>query len=446
MRSTSEALRRTFALSLAGYRPIVLIALAAPLALSACATSQTGTKTTSLSPSRTAPTVDAYGYAPVRITAFADGSRIALPSQKPDAAKLAAAPAKPAVDKAKASGAAAKEPRNEIAALAEDVAERKAATMTAAPVAVASADVAAKAARSAAVAKPDPKSPLASAAEAVPATIAAVGETVGEAAGTVTTAAVATSAKAYNAVTERFGDTFKGRDTITGDAAIDRMIERAAAENDIPSELAYAVVRVESHYNPKAKGSGVYGLSQIQPATARSLGFSGQTSDLYDPETNLRYGMKYLAGAWQKSGGDICGAAMKYKGGHRTTRMSKSAAVYCANVKRHMAAIERRRAPANRETIVAAAEREKQIAVAKAPETVKALPGVKNAAPIAATAPVIAAAASPSGRSVAASAAPVPASASVAAPLTAVRSEAARGGRVVAKREAPVSAALGLTD
>ncbi len=59
------------------------------------------------------------------------------------------------------------------------------------------------------------------------------------------------------------------RDTITGDPKIDRLIEKAADENDIPRELAYAVVRVESHYNPRARGSGVYGLSQIKPATAR---------------------------------------------------------------------------------------------------------------------------------------------------------------------------------
>ena len=127
--------------------------------------------------------------------------------------------------------------------------------------------------------------------------------------------------------------------TISGSAAIDRMIEQAAAENGVPRELAFAVVHVESRYNPKAKGAGVYGLSQIMPATARSLGFSGPVEALYDPATNLRYGMKYLKGAWEKGGRDICQASMKYKGGHRATRMTKSAAAYCSNVKRHIASI-----------------------------------------------------------------------------------------------------------
>jgi len=100
-------------------------------------------------------------------------------------------------------------------------------------------------------------------------------------------------------------------DTITGDPKIDQLIAQAADDNEIPRELAYAVVRVESHYNPRARGSGVYGLSQIKPATARGLGFSGPAEALLDPETNLRYGMRYLKGAWEQGGGDVCQAAMK---------------------------------------------------------------------------------------------------------------------------------------
>jgi len=138
------------------------------------------------------------------------------------------------------------------------------------------------------------------------------------------------------------------RGTISGSAALDRMIEEHARENGIPPALAYAVVRVESRYNPKARGAGgVYGLSQIKPATARSMGFSGSANALYDPDTNLTYGMKYLKGAWEQGGRDVCKASMKYKGGLRTTRMSKSAARYCSAVKAHMAEIvKRRRMPA----------------------------------------------------------------------------------------------------
>ena len=132
--------------------------------------------------------------------------------------------------------------------------------------------------------------------------------------------------------------------TISGSAALDQLIEKHAIQAGIPPALAYAVVRVESRFNPKAKGAGgVYGLSQIKPATARSLGFSGSPNDLFDADTNLTYGMKYLKGAWEKGGRDVCQASMKYKGGHRTTRMSQSAARYCSAVKAHMAEVNKRR-------------------------------------------------------------------------------------------------------
>ncbi|WP_157944682.1 lytic transglycosylase domain-containing protein [Mangrovicella endophytica] len=130
--------------------------------------------------------------------------------------------------------------------------------------------------------------------------------------------------------------------SISGSATIDRLIESYAAENNIPSELAYAVVHTESRYNPNARGSGVYGLSQIKPSTARGLGFSGPASALLDPATNLKYGMKYLSGAWEKSGHDVCGTSMRYKAGHRATRMSRATLAYCSSVKSHMAEVRSR--------------------------------------------------------------------------------------------------------
>ncbi len=127
--------------------------------------------------------------------------------------------------------------------------------------------------------------------------------------------------------------------TISGSQAIDRMIAEAADANNIPRDLAFGVVHVESTYNPRARGRGVYGLSQIMPSTARSLGFSGSAEDLLEPAINLRYGMRYLAGAWEKGGRDVCRASMKYKGGHRASTMTRSAAAYCGRVRQHMARI-----------------------------------------------------------------------------------------------------------
>ena len=78
-------------------------------------------------------------------------------------------------------------------------------------------------------------------------------------------------------------------------------IAHEAAANGIPPALVDAVVRIESRYDPAAVGSvGEIGLMQVRPKTAELLGFQGTSADLAQPETNLRYGVGYLAkaGAW----------------------------------------------------------------------------------------------------------------------------------------------------
>ena len=79
------------------------------------------------------------------------------------------------------------------------------------------------------------------------------------------------------------------------------------------------------------------GLVQIKPATAAGIGYRGATAGLYDPATNLEWGMKYLGGAYELGGGDVCGTALRYQGGHRATRPTASANRYCASLKAVMA-------------------------------------------------------------------------------------------------------------
>ena len=83
------------------------------------------------------------------------------------------------------------------------------------------------------------------------------------------------------------------------------LIEAAAAENDIPVALVQKVVIRERTHRPGARNGPYYGLMQILPATARSMGFRGQPRDLLDAETNLRYATRYLRGAWMVSDGDM---------------------------------------------------------------------------------------------------------------------------------------------
>ncbi len=120
-----------------------------------------------------------------------------------------------------------------------------------------------------------------------------------------------------------------------GRQEIGRLIEQAARAEGVPVSLAHAVVRVESNYNPDpgVRGrAGEIGLMQIKPATARAMGFSGPVSALYDPATNLRWGMRYLAGARELAGGDICGTILRYNAGHGARRMNPISARYCRKV------------------------------------------------------------------------------------------------------------------
>ncbi len=73
-----------------------------------------------------------------------------------------------------------------------------------------------------------------------------------------------------------------------------------ARERSLDPALVAAVIRVESRFHPDAVSPrGAIGLMQITPLTGRwiagKLGVTNFTpNDLYDPETNVRFGTWYL--------------------------------------------------------------------------------------------------------------------------------------------------------
>ncbi len=95
-----------------------------------------------------------------------------------------------------------------------------------------------------------------------------------------------------------------------------RLIEAAARENDVPVDLVHRVIIRESRHRPGARNGPYYGMMQILPATASSMGFRGQPTDLLDAETNLRYAVRYLRGAWLLSDGSHDRAVMWYARGY----------------------------------------------------------------------------------------------------------------------------------
>jgi soluble lytic murein transglycosylase-like protein len=114
-------------------------------------------------------------------------------------------------------------------------------------------------------------------------------------------------------------------------------IARHAAAHGIPVALAQAVIKVESRFNPRASNAGNYGLMQIRHQTARGVGYTGSTAGLLDAETNLRYGMAYLAQAYRAAGGETCGTIMRYQSGLGATRMSGANRAYCSKVRSYVA-------------------------------------------------------------------------------------------------------------
>ena len=94
--------------------------------------------------------------------------------------------------------------------------------------------------------------------------------------------------------------------------AWDKLISTQAKANLVPEALVHRVIVRESKYHPDLVGrGGTIGLMQLKLATARGVGYRGDADGLRDPETNLTYGIKYLAGAWRAAQGDH-DRAMRY--------------------------------------------------------------------------------------------------------------------------------------
>jgi soluble lytic murein transglycosylase-like protein len=97
----------------------------------------------------------------------------------------------------------------------------------------------------------------------------------------------------------------------------DGLISSQAQANGVPEALVHRVIQRESRYRAGLVGHcGCIGLMQIKLATARGLGYTGDAAGLRDPNTNLTYGVKYLAGAYHAANGDQNRAMHYYASGY----------------------------------------------------------------------------------------------------------------------------------
>ena len=100
-------------------------------------------------------------------------------------------------------------------------------------------------------------------------------------------------------------------------AQYEKLVATHAKANLVPEALVHRVIVRESKYRPDLIGrGGTIGLMQIKLATARGVGYKGDSEGLRDPDTNLAYGTKYLAGAWRAAKGDHDRAVHYYASGY----------------------------------------------------------------------------------------------------------------------------------
>jgi soluble lytic murein transglycosylase-like protein len=107
-------------------------------------------------------------------------------------------------------------------------------------------------------------------------------------------------------------------------AGLADMTRKYAEKNGVPLALVHRIIMRESKYCPRLVGRHrYYGLMQITPATARSMGYHGSAKGLLNPETNLAYATPYLANAWALADGDMDRAVRLYAAGYYNTAKSK---------------------------------------------------------------------------------------------------------------------------
>lgn len=90
----------------------------------------------------------------------------------------------------------------------------------------------------------------------------------------------------------------------------------AALKEGIDPDLAFRLVRLESEFNPRARSSvGAIGLTQLMPSTAVQYQKGVTLQDLYDRDTNLHIGFKYLRRLMKLYGGNVEVALVAYNRG-----------------------------------------------------------------------------------------------------------------------------------
>ena len=103
------------------------------------------------------------------------------------------------------------------------------------------------------------------------------------------------------------------------------LIKAEAPRSGVPAWFALKIAKVESGYNPMVTGAaGEIGVFQMKCQTARGIGYSGSCSGLYNPATNVHWGLRHLSMAVKASRGNLRLAASMHNGGLGTRHIVRS--------------------------------------------------------------------------------------------------------------------------
>lgn len=107
------------------------------------------------------------------------------------------------------------------------------------------------------------------------------------------------------------------------EGAYSSLVASHAAAQGLPPSLVHRVIMRESRYNARAVSKGNYGIMQIRLGTARAMGYRGSAAGLLDPNVNMTYAVKYLAGAYRAAGGNADRAVSLYASGYGSGRSAQ---------------------------------------------------------------------------------------------------------------------------
>jgi soluble lytic murein transglycosylase-like protein len=135
-----------------------------------------------------------------------------------------------------------------------------------------------------------------------------------------------------------FGQNSWSQNSFNQSTPLDGMAASQASANGVPVSLVERVIRRESGGNPRAVSRGNYGLMQIRLGTARAMGFTGSAAELLDPQVNMTYAVRYLAGAYRAAGGNENRAVALYARGYYYQAKAQGFSPYAAEASSGFAA------------------------------------------------------------------------------------------------------------